>query len=132
MITYEEIRKNEDIRTYIQSADEALAALGFTEHSFAHVTKVAESVKYILETLGFSAHAVELERKPLSGVMMSSGPPHMVPMAGKPVAIASMNTMPNVSAKEASTKASQVPSNPDNSSRDRRPVSFTCSCRWRD
>ena len=60
MITYEEIRKNEDIRTYIQSADEALAALGFTEHSFAHVTKVAESVKYILETLGFSAHAVEL------------------------------------------------------------------------
>ena len=42
MITYEEIRKNEDIRTYIQSADEALAALGFTEHSFAHVTKVAE------------------------------------------------------------------------------------------
>ena len=27
MITYEEIRKNEDIRTYIQSADEALAAL---------------------------------------------------------------------------------------------------------
>lgn len=40
MITYEEIRKNEDIRTYIQSADEALAALGFTEHSFAHVTKV--------------------------------------------------------------------------------------------
>ena len=60
MITYEEIRKNEDIRTYIQSADDALAALGFTEHSFAHVTKVAESVKYILETLGFSAHAVEL------------------------------------------------------------------------
>ena len=60
MITYEEIRKNEDIRTYIQSADEALAALGFTEHSFAHVTKVAESVKYILETLGFSAHEVEL------------------------------------------------------------------------
>ena len=58
MITYEEIRKNEDIRTYIQSADEALAALGFTEHSFAHVTKVAESVKYILETLGFSAHSV--------------------------------------------------------------------------
>ena len=52
MITYEEIRKNEDIRTYIQSADEALAALGFTEHSFAHVTKVAESVKYILETQG--------------------------------------------------------------------------------
>ncbi len=50
MITYEEIRKDEGIRTYIRKADESLAALGYTEHSFAHVTKVAESVKYILET----------------------------------------------------------------------------------
>lgn len=60
MITYEQIRQNEAVRTYIQKADESLAALGFTEHSFAHVTKVAENVKYILETLGFSAHDVEL------------------------------------------------------------------------
>lgn len=60
MITYEQIRQNEAVRTYIQKADESLAALGFTEHSFAHVTKVAENVKYILETLGFSEHDVEL------------------------------------------------------------------------
>ena len=60
MITYEKIRQNEAVRIYIQKADESLAALGFTEHSFAHVTKVAETVKYILETLGFSAHEVEL------------------------------------------------------------------------
>ncbi|MCQ4935074.1 MULTISPECIES: HD domain-containing protein [Anaerotignum] len=60
MITYEEIRQNEGIRTYIRKADESLAALGYTEHSFAHVTKVAESVKYILETLGFTPHEVEL------------------------------------------------------------------------
>lgn len=60
MITYEQIKKNDAIRTYIQKADESLAALGFTEHSFAHVTKVAENVKYILETLGFSQHEVEL------------------------------------------------------------------------
>ena len=31
MINYEEIRKNEDIRTYIAEADASLAALGFTE-----------------------------------------------------------------------------------------------------
>ena len=60
MITYEEIRQNEGVRTYITMADESLAALGYTEHSFAHVTKVAESVKYILETLGYTPHEVEL------------------------------------------------------------------------
>ena len=60
MITYDEIRRNEAVRTYIQRADESLAALGYTEHSFAHVTKVAENVRYILETLGFSQHEVEL------------------------------------------------------------------------
>lgn len=60
MITYEEIKKNEEIRTYIQQADAALIALGYTEHSFAHVTKVAEDAGYILETLGYTEHEVEL------------------------------------------------------------------------
>ena len=58
--TYEKIRQNEAVKIYIQRADESLAALGFTEHSFAHVTKAAESVKYILETLGYSEHQVEM------------------------------------------------------------------------
>lgn len=60
MKTFERIKQNEAVRTYIQKADESLAALGFTEHSFAHVTKVADSAKYILETLGYSEHEVEL------------------------------------------------------------------------
>lgn len=60
MITFEEIRKNEDVKTYITQADESLIALGFTEHSFAHVTRVADTAKYILETLGYSEHEVEL------------------------------------------------------------------------
>ena len=37
-----------------------MSALGFTEHSFAHVTRVAETAKYILEELGYSQHEVEL------------------------------------------------------------------------
>ena len=41
MITYKKIRSDETIRTYVQGADASLAALGFTEHSFAHVTHVA-------------------------------------------------------------------------------------------
>ena len=60
MITIEDIRNNEAINTYIKRADESLIALGYTEHSFAHVTKVGTTAKYILETLGYSAHDVEL------------------------------------------------------------------------
>jgi len=50
-MTFEEIKNNEAIRTYIKSADESLAALGFTEHSFAHVGIVAENTGYILNKL---------------------------------------------------------------------------------
>ena len=62
MITYEDIRNNEEIKTYIQKADQSLAALGYTEHSFAHVGMVAENCGYILETLGFEPREVELVR----------------------------------------------------------------------
>lgn len=62
MITFEDIKKNEEINTYIKKADESLIALGFTEHSFAHVTKVAESAAYILSTLGYSEHDIELAK----------------------------------------------------------------------
>ena len=60
MITFEEIKRNENIRTYITKADESLKALGYTEHSFAHVTKVAESAGRILEELGYDDRSVEL------------------------------------------------------------------------
>ncbi len=60
MITYDEIRKNKEINTYIEKADESLIALGYTEHSFPHVTKVARDAGYILETLGYNEHDVEL------------------------------------------------------------------------
>lgn len=71
MITFEDIKNNADVRTYIQCADASLAALGFTEHSFAHVTKVADTAKYILETLGYSAHEVELVQ--IAGFMHDIG-----------------------------------------------------------
>lgn len=61
-MTYEEIKKVEEINVYIRQADETLQALGYTEHSFAHVTFVAERAGYILETLGFPARTVELAK----------------------------------------------------------------------
>ena len=59
-MTYEQIRENQAIRTYIREADASLSALGYTEHSFAHVTQVAEMAGYILTTLGYPARTVEL------------------------------------------------------------------------
>ena len=43
MITIEDIKNSSQIRTYIQKADETMCALGYTEHSFAHVTRVSET-----------------------------------------------------------------------------------------
>lgn len=61
-MTYEELKKDEAIRTYITQADASLAALGFTEHSFAHVCRVAEMTGDILKTLNYPARTVELGR----------------------------------------------------------------------
>jgi len=62
MLTYEQVKNDPAVRTYIQRADESLIALGFTEHSFAHVTMVAEMAGYILETMGYPARTAELAR----------------------------------------------------------------------
>jgi len=62
MLTYEMITKSEAIRTYIIRADESLGALGYTEHSFAHVMHVAEMAGYILQTLGYDERTVELAK----------------------------------------------------------------------
>ena len=70
-MTYEEIKNNEAINTYIRCADESLTALGYTEHSFAHVTVVAETAGYILETLGYDPHVVELGK--IAGYMHDLG-----------------------------------------------------------
>ena len=62
MLTYNEITKSEAIKTYIIRADESLGALGFTEHSFAHVMHVAETAGYILKTLGYDERTIELAK----------------------------------------------------------------------
>ena len=60
MITPTEIKQNEQIRTYIEKADEALAALGYTEHSYAHVTRVAHFAEKIMADLGYPRRMQEL------------------------------------------------------------------------
>jgi len=71
MLTFEDIKNNEVVKTYITCADESLCALGFTEHSFAHVTRTAEDAGYILRTLGYSDRDVELAK--ISGYLHDIG-----------------------------------------------------------
>ena len=62
MLTYNEITNSDAIKTYIIRADESLGALGYTEHSFAHVMHVAEMAGYILQTMGYDERTVELAK----------------------------------------------------------------------
>ena len=70
-ITYETVKQSEEIRTYITQADASLLALGYTEHSFAHVTRCAEFAARILAQLGYGEHDQELAR--IAGFMHDIG-----------------------------------------------------------
>ncbi len=61
-ISYETVKKDAAIRAYIEKADQSLIALGFTEHSFAHVTLVAENAARILTALNASEKDIENAR----------------------------------------------------------------------
>ena len=62
MISFEDIKNNAAVKTYIQKAVSSLQALGYTEHSFAHVTKVAVCAGEILSQLNYPPHEVELAK----------------------------------------------------------------------
>ena len=61
-MTYAQIQKDHAVRVYIAQADASMEALGFTEHSFAHVTRVAKTAGDLLQTLGYPERTVELAR----------------------------------------------------------------------
>lgn len=70
-ITFEEIKNCEEVNVYIRQADATMRALGFTEHSFAHVTKAAEKSSELLEQLGYGKRECELAR--IAGYMHDIG-----------------------------------------------------------
>jgi len=70
-VTYEMVRHSAEINTYIQQADASLIALGYTEHSFAHVTRCAAVASHLLEQLGADERQVELAR--IAGYMHDIG-----------------------------------------------------------
>ncbi|MBR0320418.1 MAG: HD domain-containing protein [Clostridia bacterium] len=60
MIRIHDIKENQQIRTYIQKADETLEAMGYTEHAFAHVTRAAHFAQKVLLELGYPERLCEL------------------------------------------------------------------------
>lgn len=59
-ISFQDVVKDPAIKTYIQMADQSLIALGFSEHSFTHVSKVAQVAAYVLEECGYDQRKIEL------------------------------------------------------------------------
>jgi len=61
-ITFEDVRHNRAVNAYIEKADESLIALGYTEHCYPHVLKVADTASRILAALGHDERSIELAR----------------------------------------------------------------------
>lgn len=70
-VTYEQVKHDPAINAYINQADKALQTLGFTEHSYAHVTKAAVTAAMILTTLHYSPREIELAK--IAGYMHDIG-----------------------------------------------------------
>ena len=62
MISYKDIKNDENIKIYIERADASLKALGYTEHSYAHVGTVAERASRLLMELGYDERLIELTK----------------------------------------------------------------------
>ncbi len=61
-MTFEQVKQDGAVKVYIAQADASMEALGFTEHSFAHVNRVAHIAGQILQTLGYPERTVELAK----------------------------------------------------------------------
>ncbi len=70
-MNYNDIKKNEDIRSFIKKGNEILGVLGYTDHSEAHSALVAERAAMILKTFCYTEHDIELVK--IAGFMHDIG-----------------------------------------------------------
>ena len=70
-MTYKKIKKNEEVLAFLKKGNDDLGVLGYTDHSQAHCTVVAERAAYILKTFGYSKHDIELAK--IAGFMHDIG-----------------------------------------------------------
>lgn len=62
MLTVQEIKKSEEVKTFLTIAERQMEVLGYTEHSFRHVSLVSENAGKILKQLGHDEREVELAK----------------------------------------------------------------------
>lgn len=60
VITLDELKKSEKIKTLIKKADLHLEAIGYTEHSFRHMGLVSFNTREILKKLGYDDKMCEI------------------------------------------------------------------------
>ena len=70
-MTYQEIKKNEEVRAYLKKGNDNLGVLGYTDHSEAHCTVVAERAGLILKKLEYPEETIELAK--IAGFMHDIG-----------------------------------------------------------
>lgn len=70
-MTYEELRKNEEVRALIKRGNDILGMLGYTDHSAAHCALVAERAAEILAAFGYDEHRQELAK--MAGLLHDIG-----------------------------------------------------------
>ncbi len=68
---YQEIKKNEEVRAYLKKGNDNLGVLGYTDHSEAHCTVVAERAGLILKKLEYPEETIELAK--IAGFMHDIG-----------------------------------------------------------
>lgn len=61
-LQFQDVKKNEEISTYIKKGNDLLGVMGYTEHGFAHAEKTARKAAEILTVLGYDQRTVELAR----------------------------------------------------------------------
>ena len=57
---FNRVKNDHDINVYIEEQNKSLHAMGYTEHSFAHIGVVADRTAYILDTIGVDDHTIDL------------------------------------------------------------------------
>ena len=59
-VSFDDIKSNQTIDSFIRASNDYLGAIGYTEHGFRHVSLVASVSKNILATLGYPKRLQEL------------------------------------------------------------------------
>ncbi len=71
LLSYEKLRKDSEIISYVNAANNVLGAIGYTEHGMAHAVKTGTDASRILQTLGYSERECELAK--IAGLLHDIG-----------------------------------------------------------